>query len=152
VYWLCITYYTNLDIHRGIAFLKFMGLFNNRYPFQKSRGNKTCILLQATWSWLAEGYVEARLLLQECEVGNVSNNDGSQSLHVAVQRQDYLVHGKVSKSHSFFLKGITDFWNIWTHHWERYGELLRRIAAYRNCTDKRHTSPLTTVALYGGRD
>lgn len=43
---------------------------------------------------MAEEHVATRFLLQERKVCDVSNDDDSESLHVALQRQDHSVHGE----------------------------------------------------------
>lgn len=54
------------------------------------------VRVSAAGSRVAEEHVASRLLLQECEVRYVSDDDDSQSLHVALQRQDDPLHGKAN--------------------------------------------------------
>lgn len=53
------------------------------------------IRLQITRSRLVEEHVASRFLLQKRKISHISNDDHSESLHMAVQRQDDTVHGKV---------------------------------------------------------
>lgn len=50
--------------------------------------------VSAAGGGVAQEHVAARLVLQERQVGDIPDHDDSQSLHVAVQRQDDPVHGE----------------------------------------------------------
>ena len=57
--------------------------------------------VQAAACLVAQGDLEAGLLLQERQVRDISNNDHSEPLRVALQRYFLNVHGQVStRQHS----------------------------------------------------
>lgn len=57
----------------------------------------------------------AGFVLQECQIGDFSNDDYTESLLMVVQRQDYFIHGQVRKESSKILNTIVDhFYSTFT--------------------------------------
>lgn len=72
--------------------------------------------LKITGGRLAEEHVAAGFLFQECKVGDLPNDDDTESLPMVVQGQNYPLHGEVSlhKRATYFRRGcrLATFANI----------------------------------------
>lgn len=71
------------------------------------------IVFKIIRSRLAEKNVEARLVFQECQIRDFSDDDDTQPLFVAVQRQNHFVHGQVC---FFFIYLTTWISFAWTRN------------------------------------